>query len=245
MSAQFYDSVRQHSGENKLTNKNNDLVGRRSVLSGIGIAAAAVAGGTTTANAATGGFEPTRHVEDGWMDELAGGHRVFLDSSSPDGGAVAMLYANNILNGHTKTYEGGEESDYAMIVCLRHYSTVFGFGDEVWAKYGEGFYNMVGFADPSTGEAPKVNLMQVAGLRGLPNGGNTIESLGARGVKFAICDNAANVMSMGLSRAGFGEAKDIYADLVASAIPNSRFVSAGVVAATRAQEYGYSLLYAG
>ncbi len=245
MAAQFYKSVQQHSGEYKLSNKNNGLLGRRSVLSGIGIAAAAVAGGTATANAATSGFEPKRHAEDGWLDELAGSHRVFLDSSSPDGGAVAMLYANNILNAHTKAYAGGEESDYAMIVCLRHYSTVFGFGDAAWEKYGEGFYNRVGFADPATGGAPKVNLMQVAGLRSLPNRGNTIETLGARGVKFAICDNAANVMSMGLARAGFGEAKDIYADFIASAVPNSRFVSAGVVAATRAQEYGYSFLYAG
>ncbi|MGI9262374.1 MAG: hypothetical protein ACR2QR_10090 [Woeseiaceae bacterium] len=228
-----------------MSNKNNDLLDRRSVLSGMGIAAAAVAGSATTAHAATSGFEPQRHAEDAWMDELEGGHRVFLDSSSPDGGAVAMLYANNILNAHTKAYAGAQESDYAMIVCLRHYSTVFGFGDEAWEKYGEGFHNLVGFADPSTGRAPQVNLLQVNGLRSLPNRGNTIESLGARGVKFAICDNAANVFSMGLSRAGFGEAQDIYADLIASAVPNGRFVSAGVVAATRAQEYSYSLLYAG
>lgn len=245
MSAQFYESVRLHSGERKLSNKNKDRLDRRSVLSGIGIAAAAVAGGASTANAASSDFEPTRHAEDAWMNEMEGGHRAFLDSSTPDGGAVAMLYANNILNAHTKAYEGAQESDYAMIVCLRHYSTVFGFGDEVWEKYGEGFYNMVGFADPSTGEAPKVNLMQVNGLRSLQNRGNTIDSLGARGVKFAVCDNAANVISMALSRAGFGEARNIYSDFIASAVPNSRFVAAGVVAATRAQEYGYSLLYTG
>ena len=187
----------------------------------------------------------TRHAEDAWMDQMEGGHRAFLDSSTPDGGAVAMLYANNILNAHTKAYAGAQESDYAMIVCLRHYSTVFGFGDEVWEKYGEGFYNMVGYADPSTGGAPTVNLMQAKGLRSLQNRGNTIDSLGARGVKFAICDNAANVISMALSRAGFGEARDIYSDFIASAVPNGRFVSAGVVAATRAQEYSYSFLYAG
>ena len=39
-------------------------------------------------------------------------------------------------------------------------------------------------------------------------------------------------------------ADDIYQELVANAIPNGRFVAAGVVAATRSQEYGYSLLYA-
>ena len=90
MSAQFYDSVLLHSGEGKLSNKNNGIIDRRSVLTGIGIAAAAAAGGASTAQAAGSGFEPTRHAEDVWLDQMEGGHRAFLDSSTPDGGAVAM-----------------------------------------------------------------------------------------------------------------------------------------------------------
>lgn len=225
-----------------MAKKKADLVDRRSVIAGIGVAAVGAAASGTAANAQSTEFKPDRHDEDSWLDEMSGSHRVFLDSSSPSGGAVAMLYANNILNAHIRAYSG-RESDYAMVVCLRHYSTVFGFGDEVWEKYGEGLHGMVNFPDPETGEAPKVNLMRATGRSGLPNGGNTIDSLGSRGVVFAICDNAATVMSRGLSRAGFGDASEIYAELKASAVPYSRFVSAGVIAATRAQEYGYTFLF--
>ena len=42
-----------------------------------------------------------------------------------------------------------------------------------------------------------------------------------------------------------GDAAEIYEELVASKVPDSRFVPAGVIATTRAQEHGYSLLYAG
>ena len=35
----------------------------------------------------------------------------------------------------------------------------------------------------------------------------------------------------------------IYKELVANIVPGSRMVSAGVVAVTRAQEYGYALIY--
>jgi hypothetical protein len=37
---------------------------------------------------------------------------------------------------------------------------------------------------------------------------------------------------------------DVYQELVDNAVPNSHFVAAGVLAATRAQEYGYSFMYA-
>ena len=40
-------------------------------------------------------------------------------------------------------------------------------------------------------------------------------------------------------------ADEIYQELSTSLIPNSRLVAAGVMAVTRAQEYGYSLLDAG
>jgi len=44
--------------------------------------------------------------------------------------------------------------------------------------------------------------------------------------------------------AWWGSGRDaIYKELVASILPGSRMVSAGVVAVTRAQEYGYSLIY--
>ena len=38
------------------------------------------------------------------------------------------------------------------------------------------------------------------------------------------------------------DAEAVYKELVANTIPNSRMVAAGVLAVTRAQEYGYALV---
>ena len=65
-----------------------------------------------------------------------------------------------------------------------------------------------------------------------------------QGVQFAICNRATRRWSMALAAATGASQEDVYAELIANGIPNSRFVPAGVVAVTRAQEYGYSLLYA-
>ncbi len=75
--------------------------------------------------------------------------------------------------------------------------------------------------------------------------GNTIDSLLERGTQFAVCNAATQFFAGQVSQATGIGSDEAYDELVASAIPNSRFVSAGVVAVTRAQEYGYSLLYAG
>tara|TARA_B110000196_G_scaffold318283_1_gene333303 strand:- start:265 stop:948 length:684 start_codon:yes stop_codon:yes gene_type:complete len=226
-----------------MSGNKDEILSRRSVLTGLGLATAGMAVTTAAANESESGFTPARYDQDAWMGELPGKHRVFMDSSSPKGGAVALLYANNIMNAHASAYDG-QDSDYALIVCLRHYSTVLAFDDSVWKKYGEGIHEIVDFPDPETGEAPTVNLVSTIAREGVPNGGNTIEASAARGIQLAVCDNAATVISQGLSSMGFGAAEDIYADFKASAVPNSRFVSAGVMAATRAQEYGYTFMFA-
>lgn len=178
------------------------------------------------------------------MNELPGVHRAFVDSASVNGGAAALHYARNILNAHRDAYDGND-TENAMIVCLRHDSTVFGFGDEVWKKYGEEFNAELNFPDPLTGKAPDVNLMRHTDRGMMPNLGSTIDSLLPRGVQFAICNQATKSFARAMSRAGRGDADDIYNEFVASVIPNGRFVSAGVMAVMRAQEYGYSYLFAG
>ena len=218
---------------------------RRSVITGLGIAAGvAVSSSISNAQEKPVDFVPARYAEDAWMDRLAGKHRAFIDTASPKGGADAMLYANNMLNAHTRAY-GGSESDFALIVCLRHFSTPFGFNDSIWEKYGEDLDSMIKFPDPTTGKAPKINLLNTDERMMVANRGNTIDSLKARGVTFAICDNAAHVFSGVLASRGHGSAESIYEEMRASAIEDSIFVAAGVLAVTRAQEYGYSLLSTG
>jgi hypothetical protein len=223
-----------------------DKDGRRSLITGMGIAAASLTLGASAARAQSSAtFQPVRHRQDAWLDELPGKHRVFIDTSSASGGGEGLLYANNIFNVHESAYSGGPE-DYAMVVCFRHFSTPFGYNDAIWQKYGETFYELMQqFADPSTGGAASVNLMNTTDRPTLPNLGNTIDSVAAKGTIFAICNAATQFIAGQISEAIGAETQDVYDELVASAIPNSRFVSAGVIALTRAQEYGYSLLSAG
>jgi hypothetical protein len=226
--------------------KNNDnLTARRSMLLGFG---AAVAGATLIsakpANAQITDFRPHRHNTDAWFDELPGDHRVFIDTSTATGGAEALVYASNLTNARQSAY-ANEPADFAMIICLRHFSTPFAFNDAMWAKYGSVFHSVMQMTDPDTNDAPQINLLRSSnyGLR-LPNLGNTIDQIAELGVQFAICDAATQFFAGQIAGATGGDANDIYAEFKDNAI-EGRFVSAGVMAMTRAQEYGYSLLYAG
>jgi intracellular sulfur oxidation DsrE/DsrF family protein len=225
--------------------------GRRSLLVGMSAAAAGFVAGATTACAqgpATtdqgGGFVPERHEFDAWLDELPGGHRVFVDSATAGGGAEALLYANNLYDAQEMAYSGNS-ADFAMIVCFRHLSTPFAYNDSMWLRHGTVFHGLMNFADPETGEAPTYNLMNSADHSTLANFGNTIDSLAARGAQFAVCAVATQFFARQIGAAEASSAIDVYEELAAGMIPNSRLVSAGVMAVTRAQEYGYSLLYSG
>ena len=220
---------------------------RRTLLTALGASAAGLSLGAAfdvEAQDTAATFQPKRHPEDDWLDAMPGNHRAFIDSSRPMGGSEALQYANNILSAHTRIY-GGAESDYAMIVCFRRFSTPFGWGDSAWEKYGDVLSRIGDFPDPATGSPFKATPMNIEGRRDLANRGNTINSMGERGVLFIVCDAATRVIAGVLSRTFDGTQEEIYRELIDSAVANSQFVPAGVLTATRAQEYGYSLLAAG
>lgn len=224
-----------------MANKNPDLSKRRSLMSGMSVAAVAtmaVSAGSVSAQTPATDFKPKRHALDSWMDELAGDHRVFIDTSDASGGSNAPRYASNIINAHIDAYSGKAE-DMAMIVCYRHASTPFAFNDAMWEKHGEAFFKFTKLADPATGEAPTKNLLNVANYPGAI----TLNSLAELGVQFAICNNATKLTASMVAPDAGMTTEEAYEELTANAITNARFVSAGVMAVTRAQEYGYSLLY--
>lgn len=224
-----------------------DMNTRRSLMTGLGAAAAAAVLMPTSAGAQTrvSNFRPTRHAQDNWMDELKGQHRIFIDSSTASGGAEAVLYANNLYMANESGYSL-KPADLAIVVCMRHFATPFGYNDAAWKKYGKVFSGLMQFKDPKTGLPPSSNLMNSTDYGfALPNLGATINSLVERGTRFAICDLATNFFAAQIA-GDTGAGKDsVYKELVASAIPNSHFVPAGVVAVGRSQEYDYTLLVAG
>ncbi len=224
-----------------------DIKARRSVITGFGAAAAGLALVSQTACAQSGGstgFQPARRSADAWMDDLPGTHRIFIDSATALGGAEAVLYANNLFTAQEGPEYNGAPADLAMVVCFRHFSTPFGYTDAMWAKYGEIFNSIMNFPDPATGQAPTVNMLNQE-RQDVPHFGFTIDLVTGKGTNFGICRAATQFFSSVIAGATGGNQPDIFDELVANAIPNSRFVSAGVMAMTRAQEYGYSLLYAG
>jgi intracellular sulfur oxidation DsrE/DsrF family protein len=211
--------------------------GRRALLGGLGVAAmAGVALGSATAEAKqkSGKFEPRRHELDAWMDAIPGDHRVFIDTDAASGASNALRYATNILNAQVNAYKG-KEADMAIIVCLRHASTMYGFVDAMWEKYGATFGAMgrMGGAGGAADAAPQTKNAQTAALA----------AAAGKGVHFAICDAATTLMSGMAARAAGKEQQEVHDELVANLIPNGHMVPAGVMAVTRAQEYGYSLLY--
>jgi hypothetical protein len=220
---------------------------RRALIIGAGSAAIAAGLGARQANAQTpAGFKPPRHPEDAWLDQRPGAHRVFIDAATASGAGEAILYANNLCSAQRSAYSGGADQDLALVVCFRHFATAFAYTDAVWAKYGKALSAILTFTDPKTKEPPSTNLYNKAGYGlSLPNLGTTIDAVTKRGAYFAVCDTATHFLSTQIAGATGGDAAAIYKDLTANLIPNSRLVSAGVMAVTRSQEFGYSLLYAG
>ena len=224
----------------------NDQRARRAVLTGALGAVAMVGLGVDVAGAQTSsGFQPPRHEQDDWLDQVPGKHRVIIDATSANGAGEALLFARNLFNGNRTPY-GLADNDVATVICYRHDATRFGFGDAIWAKYGQIFSDYLKFTDPKTQKAPTANLYTVAGYGDdLSSLGVTIADVQKRGVQFAICDGSTRRVSQLLARATKGTAEDIYKELVANAIPGGRFVNLGVIAVTRAQERGYALLSVG
>jgi hypothetical protein len=226
----------------------DDTLDRRSVIAAVGVAAATLAlrSGTAQAQAApTGGFKPARHAQDAWLDSLPGKHRTVIDSFSVNGAGEALLFANNLHVANKAGY-GLNDADVAVVVTLRHKSTEFAFNSAMWAKYGGGLGEGLGLIDPKTQQAPTVNLFNTAGYgQELPNFGLTIDSLAKIGVHFAICQMATRRLAGQIAKAAGATQDAIYDELVANIVPNGHMVAAGVIAVTRAQEYGYTVLVAG
>ena len=219
---------------------------RRSVMSGLGVAAVGVALGARPLAAQTTGaggrFQAARHQQDAWLDAVAGKHRTFIDASTPRGAGEAILYANNLYEANKSGYSLGEP-DIVVVACMRHFATPFAYNDAIWKKYGTTLGMMIEFTDPKTKQAPSTNVLNSATYgMALSNFGNTIDSVVKRGTRFAVCDMATHFFATQLAMATKANGDAVYKELVANLVPNSHMVAAGVVAVNRAQEYGFTLL---
>ena len=215
---------------------------RRRLLTGAAAAAAVSLTATrAAAQAPARGFQPARHSQDEWLDTVPGKHRTFIDCASVNAGGSGMLYANNLYVANDKGYQL-KEADVAVVVCLRHFATIFAFNDTIWEKYGQALSGAVEFLDPKTKQAPTKNLLDDPAYSQIPV--STISSVVKRGTHFAVCDMATNMLAGLVASSTKGVPEAVYTEFVRNLIPNSHLAAAGVVAVNRAQEYGYTLLTA-
>ena len=230
--------------------ENSLTVARRSFLSRLGVGATVLGAGTAgllpaQADAAAMGFQPARHAIDDWLDAPKGAHRMVIDSSTAEGGGSAMLYATNFFTANKAGYNLDTPA-IAVVVVLRHFATVFAYTDAMWAKYGAAFSEIANFKDPKTNTVPTTNLYNAQGYGVmLTNFGNTISSLVEKKVQFAVCNVATRFFAGAIADKMKGNADMIYQELASNLIPNAHLVAAGVLGASRAQERGYTFLFAG
>jgi hypothetical protein len=216
----------------------NKMWPRRSLMSGMSAVAAAFALGARPASGqpAAAPFQPARHPQDEWLDKIRGKHRVVFDVTSASGVPEALHFAYNTYNGNKSMY-GLEEADLAVVIVLRHSATAFGYSDAMWAKHGKALTAAAKYTDPKSSEPPKGNPFNATGTE-------AIGEMAKRGLQFGVCDTASHGLSRRIAGPG-GDADAAYKELVASMIPNSRLMVAGVIGVARAQEYGYSVVHVG
>lgn len=205
---------------------------RRTFITGLGAVAAAGALGATSAEAQAAqsdAFTPMLHAQDDWMSAMKGVHRMVLDVTSPAGVPDAIRFAGNLLMGHKNGW-GLEESDVAVLVCLRHGATAYGYTDAIWSKYGKTI-NAQATPPPVANPYNTGADMQLA-------------ALAKRGVQFMVCGTASRGLATRIAGQG-GDVEAILTEMRANLIPSARVVPAGVVAMVHAQERRFVLVAVG
>jgi intracellular sulfur oxidation DsrE/DsrF family protein len=222
------------------------MLERRSFLARLGVGAGVVgaaAVGSPAAvaqSAADSAWKPARHAQDDWYEKIPGVHRFLLDSSTVESMGWALQFANNYYNANQDVY-GLKESDLAVIIVARHKSTSMAYTDAIWAKYGKQLSEQADYVDPKTKEPPSINIY---GPKGETMQAGRMEALIKKGVQFAVCSMSTRGIATRIAKANNLEVDAVVKEITSNLIGNSHMVSAGILAVNRAQEHGYSFIYA-
>lgn len=181
-------------------------------------------------------FQPARHPQDAWLDTLPGKHRVVLDAVSATGASQGVGYSNNVYNASRTGYQL-ENADLALVLVLRHHATAFAFNNAMWKKYGQVFAELTSYKHATEPGPPSSNPYN-SGER------PPLDRLAARGAHFIVCGLATGLYA-GQIAGESGDRAAVYKELESNMVANAHIMSAGVVGITRAQEYGYSMIYVG
>jgi intracellular sulfur oxidation DsrE/DsrF family protein len=230
-----------------MNKQSTPLAERRSFLAGLNSRIAALAGlaaGTAMAQEKNSArWEPARHDKDDWMEKASVKHRLVFDTTTAMGFGEALAFAGNYLRVNRADY-GLEDSDLSVIIVARHRATPFAYNDAIWAKYGTPIAGQAEYEDPKTKQPPVINVFNAEYGSLTPNRGTTVDSLTKRGVQLAVCSTATRAFAGTIASKTGGKTDAINSELIANLLSNGRMVPAGIVAVSRAQERGYTLVRA-
>lgn len=218
------------------------LFGAAALVAGAGLVAGNPAGA-----AGSSGWQASPESIDAWMDKPGTRHRMVFDGPSASGGWSSVGYATNFYYANDKGY-GLKPEQLGVIIVLRHESTVFGYDDTIWKKYGRKFAaNLKLKGDDlrhaTAGRNPMLVVPKGPVEKGMEwNAGAPLVRLAGQGARFAVCGLATEGIAHMLAGKG-GDWKAVEADLKAHVVPGAIVVPAGIVAVNRAQEHGYAFAF--
>lgn len=215
------------------------------------LAAGAVALGLTgtvpTAFAAARRTRSDVTPSDKWLTAVTGKHRQFFDMPS-HGNGVGLIHVRNYLNTLRDTYKV-MHPDATAVVGLYGGTTLLGFNDDMWKKYGLG--NVLKVMDGSNAPAT-ANVFNSApagaaalSLTGAPMpipADSSISALQQRGAVFILCNTAFGLW-MQLLGGGGAKSADLRKEFEANMLPGVYLVPAMVVAINQAQTHGCTYMY--
>ena len=217
------------------------FLARLGVGAGVGVVGAAVGGAPAIAADATEApWQAARHTQDDWYDKIPGVHRFLFDTASAEGMGWALQFAGNYYAANQQAY-GLKDSDLAVIIVARHKATSFAYNDSIWAKYGKQISEQAEYTDPKTKEPPKINIYGPAGETAQAG---RMEALIKKGVQFAVCGMSSRGNATRIAKANNLDVDAVFKEITANLIGNARMVPAGILAVNRAQEHGYSFIFA-
>ena len=181
------------SSEDTVIEKDPSPVARRSFLSrlGLGMTTLGATLGSSAASAQAPApaprWQPGRHAQDDWLDQLPGQHRFVFDTTQFEGfGGALLTPTTSFWRTRTATASGTptSPSSSSCVTTRRCLPSTTRCGRSTASRWRSEAASRI----PRPGQAPKVNIFNAAALVAqLPSLGTTLDSLLKRGVHLAVC----------------------------------------------------------
>jgi hypothetical protein len=223
--------------------KRREFIGRLAA----GAVAIGLTGSVPSALAAENVARADITPSDKWLKSVTGKHRQFFDMPNHENG-MGLFHVRNYLNTMRDTY-GVKHPDVTAVVSFYGMTTLVGFNDAMWQKYGLGNPTKVmdGSKAPATSNvfykapAGEANLSVTGAPIPIP-ADTSISALQDRGAVFILCNNAFNIW-MGLLGGGGAKSAEMRKEFEANILPGVALVPAMVVAVNQAQMHGCTYMY--